>query len=162
MYLSNIERIIVARAHHDEEMRTKERDVKERRDNKKRVNILEMQKQERMINARITSDASLDSTEKHGKCRSSRENTDDEDGQISKDDSGIDNAIAGAHHDKVKITKVHDSQFMSDYEQSCHVQPNFIQTTYLDDQIDSIIKFDDSDIEDDSGNVKMETLMRNV
>nr|GEX54529.1 reverse transcriptase domain-containing protein [Tanacetum cinerariifolium] len=64
-----------------------------------------MQKQERMISARITSDASLDSTDQHSKSISPRENIDAEDGQISKDDSRIDNAVVGASHDKVKITK---------------------------------------------------------
>ncbi|GJR93154.1 reverse transcriptase domain-containing protein [Tanacetum coccineum] len=163
MRLSNIERIIVARACHEEELLITERNVKESMKMKKRMNELEMQNKKGW-SIRV----------QQCKCSSPRENTDAEDGQISKDDAEIDNDVAGASHDKVKITKIHDSQPVSDHEQSCHVQPESIKSTYVDDQIDSNIIFDDTDMEDNSGNVehdtsahdqhraKMESLMRNV
>ncbi|GKA80783.1 hypothetical protein Tco_0787475 [Tanacetum coccineum] len=77
-YLDTIEKVIVERAHPKEELRILERDVKERRDNVKRVNELAMQKQETVVN---------------------------KDGQISKDASKIDNAIPKASHDKDKILR---------------------------------------------------------
>ncbi|GJU62526.1 hypothetical protein Tco_1244361 [Tanacetum coccineum] len=62
----------------EEELRIKERDVKERREHGKRVNEFEMLKQERMINEGTTSDTNLDSTlSRHqGECSSSGDDTD--------------------------------------------------------------------------------------
>ncbi|GJT57292.1 hypothetical protein Tco_0992346 [Tanacetum coccineum] len=103
-YLDEIEKEIDARAHHEEELRIKERDVKEKKDNEKWVNELEMQKQEKMINARTTFDFTL--SRQQGKRSSPRKNTDAEDGQISKDALEIDNVVIGASHEKDNITKV--------------------------------------------------------
>ncbi|GJU09395.1 hypothetical protein Tco_1131791 [Tanacetum coccineum] len=75
-----IEKVIVERAHPEEELRILERDVKERRDNVKR-----------------------------GKSISLWDDTNAEDGQISKDASEINNAIPKASHDKDNITEVQSS-----------------------------------------------------
>ncbi|GKE21762.1 hypothetical protein Tco_1433274, partial [Tanacetum coccineum] len=75
-YLDAIEKVIVERAHPEEELRILERDVKERRDNVKR-----------------------------GKSISLWDDTNAEDGQISKDASEINNAIPKASHDKDNITE---------------------------------------------------------
>ncbi|GJU46743.1 hypothetical protein Tco_1204009 [Tanacetum coccineum] len=105
--LDAIEKVIDARALHEEVLRIKEREVKERRDTEKQVNESEMQKQERMANKGTTSDACLDSTlsRQQGECSSPRDDTDAEDAQISQNASKDDNVVAKASHDKNKITE---------------------------------------------------------
>ncbi|GKE28755.1 hypothetical protein Tco_1444139, partial [Tanacetum coccineum] len=90
--------VIDARVLLEEKLRTKERNVKERRNDVKWMNAIELQKQESMINARTTLDVSLNSTAREGKSNNPRINTDAEGAQISKDGSKNDNAIAKASH----------------------------------------------------------------
>ncbi|GKA97188.1 hypothetical protein Tco_0825082, partial [Tanacetum coccineum] len=75
-YLDGIEQRINARAHHEKELQIKERDVKQVWENGKRLNEFEMQKQDTLI--------------QKCKCSSSRENTNVDDAEISKDASEID------------------------------------------------------------------------
>nr|GEU69483.1 hypothetical protein [Tanacetum cinerariifolium] len=100
-YLNDIEKVIAARAHLEEELLIKEIDVKERRVNAKLVNELEMQKQERMVDDGTEADACLDST----KFSSSGDDLSAKGAQISKGASETDNVIAGASHEKVHLTR---------------------------------------------------------
>ncbi|GKA16720.1 hypothetical protein Tco_0696557 [Tanacetum coccineum] len=94
-YQDGIEQRIDARAHHEKELWIKERDVKQVRENGKKLNKFEMHKQDTLI--------------QKSKCSSSRENTNPEDGKISKDASEMDTNVAKDSHDKDNISDVQSS-----------------------------------------------------
>ncbi|GJW29244.1 hypothetical protein Tco_0046119 [Tanacetum coccineum] len=72
-YLNSIEKRIDERACHEEELRIKEQNVKERRNEVKWLNEIELQKQESMMNVGTILDDILDVTEQQCKKQQSRE-----------------------------------------------------------------------------------------
>nr|GEX52652.1 hypothetical protein [Tanacetum cinerariifolium] len=104
-YLNSIKKRIDERACHEEELRIKEQNVKERRNDVKWLNEIELQKQENMLNVGTILDDNLDVTKPQGKSNSPGNNTDAEGAKISKNGSDDDIFIAKSFHDKHK-TKV--------------------------------------------------------
>ncbi|GJX26843.1 hypothetical protein Tco_0233139 [Tanacetum coccineum] len=95
-------KVINARVLLEEELRIKEQNVKERRNEVKRLNEIELQKQESMINVGRRLNDNLDFTEQQGKSSKPRKDTDAEGTKISKNGLDYDFIIAKSSHDKDK------------------------------------------------------------
>ncbi|GJT40329.1 hypothetical protein Tco_0940194 [Tanacetum coccineum] len=83
-YLNSIEKRIEERACHEEELWIKERNVKERKNELKRLNEIELQKQESMMNVETILNDNLDVIEQQSNSNSPRKDTDVEGANISK------------------------------------------------------------------------------
>ncbi|GJV72173.1 hypothetical protein Tco_1492168 [Tanacetum coccineum] len=105
VYIYILEKVIDARILLDEELRIKERNVKEKRNEVKRMNDIELQKQESMMHVGTILDDNLDVTEQQGKSNNPGNDTNAEGAKISKNGSDDDITIAKSSHDKDK-TKV--------------------------------------------------------
>ncbi|GJT25333.1 retrovirus-related pol polyprotein from transposon TNT 1-94 [Tanacetum coccineum] len=90
------------RACHEEELRIKEQNVKERRNDVKRLNEIELQIHESMMNVGSILDDNLDVIKQQGKSSSPGNDTDSEGAQISKNGLDDDITIAKSYHDNDK------------------------------------------------------------
>ncbi|GJX73222.1 hypothetical protein Tco_0311817 [Tanacetum coccineum] len=117
-YLNSIKKRIDERACHEEELRIKERNVKERRNDVKRLNEIELQKQESMMNVGTILDDNLDVTKQQGKSSSPGNDTDAEAAKMSKNGSDDDITIAKSSQDKdkTKVQWLNNGLFENDHE----------------------------------------------
>ncbi|GJW81178.1 hypothetical protein Tco_0145153 [Tanacetum coccineum] len=117
-YQNSIEKRIDERACHEEELRIKERNVKERRNKVKWLNEIELQKQESMMNVGTILNDSLDVIEQPGESSNPGKDTDAAGAKIHKNGSDYYITIDKFSHDKDK-TEVHWSNnglFENDHE----------------------------------------------
>ncbi|GJV96385.1 hypothetical protein Tco_1547962 [Tanacetum coccineum] len=118
--MNNLEKVIDARVLLEEELRIKEQNVKERRNEVKRLNEIELQKQESMMNVGRRLNDNLDFTKQQGKSSTPRKDTDAEGAKINKNGSDYDIIIAKSSHDKDK-TKLYDAYELRDENVQLHV-----------------------------------------
>nr|GEU45920.1 hypothetical protein [Tanacetum cinerariifolium] len=117
-YLNSIEKRIDERACHEDELILKERNVKERRNEVKRLNETELQKQKSMMNVGTILDDNLDVTEQQGKGSNLGNDTDAEGAKMSKNGSDDDIIIAKFSHDKdqTEVQWSNNRLFENDHE----------------------------------------------
>ncbi|GKA48519.1 hypothetical protein Tco_0741477, partial [Tanacetum coccineum] len=94
--------MIDERACHEKELRIRKQNVKERRNDVKWLNKIELQKLDSMMNVGTILDDNLDVIEQQGKSSSLGNDTDAEGAKINKNDSDDDITIAKSSHDKDK------------------------------------------------------------
>ncbi|GJU19733.1 hypothetical protein Tco_1153075 [Tanacetum coccineum] len=104
-----LQRLIDERACHEKELRIRKRNVKERRNDLKRLNEIELQKQEIMINVGTLLDDNLDVTKQQGKSSSLGNDTDVEGAKISKNGLDDDITIANLLMTKTKLSNLDET-----------------------------------------------------
>ncbi|GJV99792.1 hypothetical protein Tco_1555044 [Tanacetum coccineum] len=97
------------RACHEEELRIKEQNAKERRNEVKRLNEIEFQKHESMMHVGTILNDNLNVTKQQGKNSSPGKDTDAEGAKMSKNDSDYDIIIAKSSHDKTKLSDLDET-----------------------------------------------------